>query len=124
MKSSDRFVESLPASSVVFVIESDSLPRRSLDTLPDHARWRMETVPSVRALLELRRPPVPCCLVLSIPHPDSGLPLEPWRSDIPVICLMEAGDVSLSVRAMRAGAFDVLTKPAEGALLLEAVVWP
>jgi FixJ family two-component response regulator len=121
MTSSDPFVESPPASSVVFVIESDSLLRRTLDTLSHDGLWRIETVTSLRALLELRRTPAPCCLVLSVSQPDSDLPVQPWPGDIPMICIMEAGDVSLSVRAMKAGALDVLTKPAEGALLLDAV---
>jgi FixJ family two-component response regulator len=120
MTSSDAILESPPASSVVFVIESDSSLRQSLDTLPHHPLWRIEMVASPRALLELRRTPVPCCLVLNVSHPDD-LPLPPWPDDVPVICISEAGDVSLSVRAMKAGALDVLTKPAEGASLLEAV---
>ena len=121
MTSSDPFVEPPPASPVVFVIESDSSLRRSLDTLSHGALWRIETVASLRALLDLRRTPTPCCVVLNVSQPDSDLPLQPWPGDIPVICIIEAGDVSLSVRAMKAGALDVLTKPAEGASLLEAV---
>ena len=121
MTSSDPSIESPPTSSVVFVIESDGSLRPCLDTLSHHALWRIETVPSLRALLEVRRKPAPCCAVLNVSQPDSDLPLPPWPGDIPVICIIEAGDVSLSVRAMKAGALDVLTKPAEGAPLLHAV---
>ena len=121
MTSSAPSLESPPASSVVFVIESDSSLRQSLDTLSHHALWRVETVASLRALFELQRKSAPCCVVLHVSQPDSDLSLQPWPGDIPVICIIEAADVSLSVRAMRAGALDVLTKPAEGASLLHAV---
>jgi FixJ family two-component response regulator len=121
MTSSDPIPESPPASSLVFVVEGDYSLRRSLDTLPHRALWRIETVPSLRALLELRRTAVPCCLVLDVSQPDSELPLLQWPGDIPVICIIEAGDVTRSVRAMKAGALDVLTKPAGNARLLEAV---
>ena len=121
MTSSDPNLESPRASPVVFVVEGDYSLRRSLDALPHHALWRIETVPSLRALLELRRRALPCCLVLGVSQPDSELPPQPWPSDVPVICIVEAGDVSLSVRAMKAGALDVLTRPGESAGLLDAV---
>jgi FixJ family two-component response regulator len=120
MTSSEPFVESQPTSPMVFVVGSDSSLRRHLDVLSHRALWRVETVASLRALVELRRRPVPCC-VLNVSQPGSDLPLQPWPADMPVICIIEAGDVSLSVRAMRAGALDVLTKPAEESSLLDAV---
>lgn len=121
MTSSEQLVKPPTPSSVVFVIESDSRLRRSLDALAHHAPWRFETVSSLSALLELKRPALPCCLVLDASRPHSELPPQPWPSDIPVICFIEAGDVSLSVRAMKAGALDVLTRPVEDSRLLDAV---
>lgn len=119
MTSSERLAESRPPSSLIFVMESDDSLRRSLDALAPHAPWRIETVTSLSALLEPRRTPLPCCLVLDVSR--SGLPPQPWPADIPVICIMEPGDVPLSVRAMKAGALDVLIRPAEGAPLFDAV---
>jgi FixJ family two-component response regulator len=121
MTSSNQTCESPPASSVVFVIEGDGSLRQPLNTLSHHAPWRIETVASLHALFELTRKPAPCCAVLHVTQPDSDLPLRPWPVDLPVICVIEAADVSLSVRAMKAGALDVLTKPADGRALLCAV---
>ena len=121
MTSSGQLVKSPPACSLVFIIESDSSLRRSLDALAQQALWRIETVTSLRALLELRRIAVPCCLVLDVSQPHCELPPQPWPDDIPLICVTEAGDVSLSVRAMKAGALDVVTRPAEGPPLFDAV---
>jgi FixJ family two-component response regulator len=118
----DLVFESLPASSVVFVIDSDTSLRWALGTLAHGARWRTETVPSISALLGHQRTFAPSCLVLDISQLNSDDFLQrPWPTDMPAICVTDAGDVALSVRAMKAGAVDVLTKPVGSAPLLEAV---
>jgi FixJ family two-component response regulator len=114
-------VESPPAAAVVFVLESDTALRRSLNVLPHDERWRVEAVASVGALSDPQRRPAPCCLVLDVSRPDSELPLPPWPTDIPVICITDPTDISLCVRAMKAGAVDVLTGPIRGAPLLDAI---
>lgn len=121
MTSSGQLVKSPPASPVVFVIGSDSSLRRLLDTPAENALWRIEAVSCLRALLEVQRTAVPTCLVLDASQAHHELPAQPWPGHIPFICVIEAGDVSLSVRAMKAGALDVLTRPVDGASLFDAV---
>ncbi len=118
----DPCLNSPRASSVVFVIDSDTSLRRALDTVAPDACWRTETVSSIRALIVRRRTFEPSCLLLDVSHLDSAdfLP-RLWPTDMPVICVTEVGDVALCVRAMKAGADNVLTKPIGGAPLLEAV---
>jgi FixJ family two-component response regulator len=116
------FFESLPALPAVFVIESDTSLRWALDALAGEARWRTEAVTSISALLGRRRTFAPSCLVLDVSQLDfDDLLVREWRIDMPVICIMNAGDVSLCVHLMKAGAADVLTKPVGTAPLLEAV---
>jgi FixJ family two-component response regulator len=108
------------AASIVFVIESDASVRRSLDTLAHEESWRVETVTSIDALLDRQRAGVPGCLVLDVSRPDSELPL-PWPTHMPVLCVTDPTDIARCVRAMKAGAVDVLTAPVGGAPLLDAI---
>jgi FixJ family two-component response regulator len=110
------------ASSVVFFMDSDTPLQSVLSTLTRGARWRTEAVPSISALLGRPRAFAPSCLVLDVSQLDSVdfLP-RLWAIEMPVICVTDVGDVALSVRAMKAGAVDVLTKPVSSAPLLEAV---
>jgi len=116
------FVKSVPASSLVFVIGSDPSVRRTLDTLAPDAGWRTEIADSISALPGKQRTFAPGCLVLDVSQLESDeLLVWPWPTDMPVICITDANDVLLSVRAMKAGAIDVLTKPVGSTLLLDAV---
>jgi FixJ family two-component response regulator len=119
--SPEPFVESPPSPSVVFVIERDTPLRRSLDALPPDEHRRVETVASISALLAPQRTCAPSCLVLDVSRPDSELPLPPWPMDIPVICVVDPTDISRCVRAMKAGAVDVLSAPVGSAPLLDAI---
>jgi FixJ family two-component response regulator len=119
--SPDAFVESPPAASVVFVTERDTSLRGSLDALPPDERRRVETVASISALLAPPRTRGPSCLVLDVSRPDSELPLPPWPTDIPVICVADPTDISRCVQAMKAGAVDVLSAPVGGTALLDAI---
>jgi FixJ family two-component response regulator len=88
--------------------------------------WRAETFASARAFLARPRPTVPSCLVLDVALPDlSGLDLQQRvaadRSDMPVIFITEFGDVSQSVRAMKAGALEFLTRPFREDVLVGAI---
>jgi FixJ family two-component response regulator len=118
----DRFLAPLPELPVVFVIGSDISLHQELDVLAHSARWRTETVTSTSALLDQRRTFGPSCLVLDVSQLESDdlIPRQ-WPTEMPIICITTAGDVSLSVRAMKAGAADVLTKPVGSALLRDAV---
>jgi len=114
------FFELPPA--LAYVIDSDDSLRWALDTLVHGACRRTGTCPSIRALLGRRPTFAPSCLVLDVSQLDCDdfLP-GPWPFEMPVICITSKGDVALSVRAMKAGAVDVLTTPLGVAPLLEAV---
>jgi FixJ family two-component response regulator len=107
----------------VFVVDDDVSVRESLEFLIRSVGWQPETFASAGAFLT--RPPVdvPGCLLLDISLPDlNGLEVQrriadAWRS-LPIIFITGYGDVPMTVRAMRAGAVDFLTKPFSETTLL------
>jgi len=111
---------------VVFVVDDDVSVRESLDLLIETAGWRAEVFASAEAFLAHPRGDVPCCVVLdySLPHLN-GLELQSRiaaeRSDLPVIFITGHADVPMSVRAMKAGAIEFLTKPFSDEALLNAI---
>jgi FixJ family two-component response regulator len=114
------------ATAVVFVVDDDVSVRESLESLIRSAGWRAETFGSAREFLS--RPPVlaPGCLVLDVHLPDlNGLDLQERlaveRSHLPIILITGYGDVPMAVRAMKAGAVEVLTKPLQDDRLLGAI---
>jgi FixJ family two-component response regulator len=117
---------SIATTPVVFVVDEDASVRESLELLIETSGWRAETFASAQEFLA--RPPavVPNCLVLDVALPDlSGLDLQRRvtadRPDMPVIFLTSHGDVSISVRAMKAGALEFFTKPFREDVLLGAI---
>jgi FixJ family two-component response regulator len=110
---------------VVFVVDDDVSVRESLDALLQTAGWRTETFPSAEAFLARPREPVPSCLVLDVGLPDiNGLDLQNRvanRLDMPIIFITGHGDVPMTVRAMKAGAVEFLTKPFGDDVLLIAI---
>jgi FixJ family two-component response regulator len=111
---------------IVFVVDDDISVRESLEALIRVAGWTPETFSSARAFLARPREDIPCCLVLDVELPDlSGLELQaivaPDRADMPIIFITGHGDIPMSVRAMKAGAVEFLTKPFEAELLLDTV---
>jgi FixJ family two-component response regulator len=111
---------------VVFVVDDDVSVRRSLDLLLDSAGWHAETFASAKEFLS--RPPgrAPSCLVLDVTLPDlDGLELQKRvaaeRIDMPIIFITGYGDVPTTVRAMKAGAMEFLTKPLGSEALLSAI---
>jgi FixJ family two-component response regulator len=116
----------LHATPIVFVVDDDVSVRKSLELLIEAAGWRAETFASAQDFL--RRPLVvaPSCLILDVSLPDlNGLELQkrvaPDRIDMPIIFISGYGDVPISVRAMKAGAMEFLTKPLAGDVLVGAV---
>jgi FixJ family two-component response regulator len=114
------------ATAVVFVVDDDVSVRESLELLIRSEGWRPETFGSAREFLS--HPPVmaPGCLVLDVHLPDlNGLDLQERvaveRIELPVILITGHGDVPMAVRAMKAGAVEVLTKPLEADVLLGAI---
>ena len=113
------------ANSIVFVVDDDVSVRESLELLLRTAGFEPETFSSAQDFLSRSRPTVPCCLVLDVTLPGlSGLELQErlaQREEMPIIFITAHGDVPMTVRAMKAGAVEFLTKPFEVDVLLEAI---
>jgi len=113
------------ARSLVFVVSDDAVLRAALVVLIGANGWRVETFPSAADFLLRSRATVPCCLLLDVTLPaHRGLELQRQladRSDMPIIFMTGFGDVPTTVQAMKAGAFDFLTKPLGDVLLLATV---
>lgn len=113
-------------SPTVYVVDDDVSVRESLDLLIRWAGWRPETFASARAFLAHARPRAPGCLVLDVRLPDlDGLELQRHlagdQPSLPIIFITGYGDVPMTVRAIRAGAVEFLTKPFSDRALLDAV---
>jgi FixJ family two-component response regulator len=111
---------------IVFVVDDDVSVRESLELLIQTEGWQPETFASAQEFLARPRAPVPSCLVLDVSMPDlNGLELQqrlaPDRGDMPVIFITGYGDIPMSVRAMKAGAIEFLTKPLGNQALLDAI---
>jgi FixJ family two-component response regulator len=111
---------------IVFVIDDDRMIRDGLQSLIRSVGLRVETFASAQDFLGTKRPDTPACLVLDVRMPGlSGLDLQlKLRDDgipIPVIFITGHGDIPMSVRAMKEGAHEFLTKPVRGQDLLDAV---
>jgi FixJ family two-component response regulator len=108
---------------LVFIVDDDISIRESLELLMADAGWRPEVFASAREFLARPRPQSPSCLILDVSLPDlNGLELQKHiaseRAEMPIIFITGHGDIPMTVRAMRAGAAEFLTKPfAPGALL-------
>jgi FixJ family two-component response regulator len=113
-------------SALIYVVDDDESVRRALGALVRVAGLRVQTFPSAQEFLAFSRPDVPSCLVLDVQLPGlSGLDLqeELAKADIqiPIIFLTGHGDIPMTVRAMKAGAQEFLTKPFDDEDLLEAI---
>ena len=111
---------------IVFVVDDDISVRESLELLIQVSGWRAETFASAREFLARPRASVPSCVILDLALPDgSGLDLQQRvaadRPDMPIIFITGYGDVSQSVRAMKAGALEFLTKPFREDVLVSAI---
>ena len=111
---------------IVFVIDDDSSVREALSNLFRSVGLRVEAFGSAHEFLQLKLPNVPSCLILDIRLPRvSGLDFqaELAKADIhiPVIFMTGHGDIPMTVRAMKAGAVDFLTKPFRDQDMLDAV---
>jgi FixJ family two-component response regulator len=111
---------------IVFVIDDELLIREGIQSLIKSQGLRVETFASARDFMLAKRPDAPACLVLDVRMPGlSGLDLQRKLSDaniqIPIIFITGHGDIPMSVRAMKEGALEFLTKPVRGQDLLDAV---
>jgi FixJ family two-component response regulator len=112
--------------SAVFLIDDDPSFRRSCERLLSLAGYRVESFPSAKEFLERGQPDIPACLVTDLRMPGmNGIDLQSVLAnagwEIPLIFVTGHGDVSTSVRAMKAGAIEFLTKPFQEHELLTAV---
>ncbi len=111
---------------VVFVVDDDPSVRSSLKFLINSVGLQVESFDSADALLQRKRPDAPSCLVLDVRLRGlSGLDfqreLAARNSRMPIIFITGHGDIPMSVRAMKAGAVEFLTKPFRDQDLLDAV---
>jgi FixJ family two-component response regulator len=114
------------AKPTVFVVDDDISVRESLELLISSAGWQPQTFASAQEFLSRPRAPAPRCLILDVNLPDlNGLDLQERiaddRVDMPIIFITGYGDVPMTVRAMKAGAAEFLTKPFGEDVLLRAI---
>jgi FixJ family two-component response regulator len=114
------------ADAIVFVIDDDAAIREALESLVRSVGLQVETFRSPREFLKMQLPQVASCLVLDVRLPGvSGLDfhrqLAEAKIHIPVIFITGHGDIPMSVRAMKAGAVEFLTKPFRDQDLLDAI---
>jgi FixJ family two-component response regulator len=111
---------------VVFVVDDDVSVRESLELLIQSAGWKPELFASAREFLAWPKAVGPSCLILDVNLPDlNGLELQKRiandRIETPIIFITGYGDVPMTVRAMKAGAVEFLTKPFGDDVLLGAI---
>jgi FixJ family two-component response regulator len=111
---------------IVFVVDDDAAVRDSVKRLISSVGLRVETFGSTGEFLSKKHGDAPACLVLDVRLPgSSGLELQRELSEadvhIPIIFITGHADVPMTVRAMKAGAVEFLTKPFRGQELLDAI---
>ena len=114
------------ADAIVFVVDDDESVRQSLKNLVGSVGLRVEAFASAQEFLRSKLMDVPGCLVLDVRLPGlSGLDLQKRMADagieIPIIFITGHGDIPMTVRAMKAGAVEFLTKPFRDQDLLDAI---
>jgi FixJ family two-component response regulator len=121
---SDEVNMSSPTPTV-FIVDDDISVRESVELLVKSGGWRAETFESGQDSLSRPRAAVPCCLLLDVELPGlSGLELQRQlteRTDMPIIFITGHGDIPMTVRAMKAGAAEFLTKPLKDDVLINAI---
>jgi FixJ family two-component response regulator len=114
------------SAPIVFVVDDDASVREAVQRLIASVGLRVQTFGSTSEFFNSKRPEAPACLVLDVRLPDaSGLELQrdlaAANVQIPIIFITGHADVPMTVRAMKAGAVEFLTKPFRGQELLDAV---
>jgi FixJ family two-component response regulator len=116
----------LSATPIVFVVDDDPSVREALESLIVQAGWRAQVFESAQDFLGFPRASAPSCLVLDVTMPGlNGLELQSLiagdRIDMPIIFITGHADVPMTVKAMKAGAVEFLTKPVSEDVLLNAI---
>ena len=114
------------AASTVFVIDDDSLVRAAIQGMLKSVGLRSETFGTPQEFLRCKRPDEPSCLILDVRLPGvNGLEFQRELADagirIPIIFITGHGDIQMSVKAMKSGAVEFLTKPFRDQDLLDAI---
>jgi FixJ family two-component response regulator len=112
--------------SVIFVVDDDASMRDAMQFLFRSVGLRAEVFASAAEFLRIKLPDVPCCLVLDIRLPGlSGLDFQTElikaNIQVPIVFITGHGDIPMSVKAMKAGAIEFLTKPFRDQDMLDAV---
>ena len=114
----------MPTEPIVYIVDDDSSVREALESLVRSVGLRAELFRTAQEFLKYKRADVPSYLVLDVRLPGlSGLDLqrELGAAEIPIIFITGHGDIAMSVRAMKAGAIEFLTKPFRDQDLLDAI---
>jgi FixJ family two-component response regulator len=115
-----------PTPPTVVVVDDDVSVRESLELLIENEGWKPALFESAQKFLARLPNLVPSCLILDVNLPDlSGLDIQQRITDekfsTPIIFITGYGDIPTSVRAMKAGAAEFLTKPLDDAIVLQAI---
>ena len=113
-----------PTEPIVYIVDDDMSVREALEGLVRSVGLRAELFRTAQEFLQYKRADAPSCLVLDVRLPGlSGLDLqrELGAAEIPIIFITGHGDIAMSVRAMKAGAVEFLTKPFRDQDLLDAI---
>jgi FixJ family two-component response regulator len=114
-----------PENFIVFIVDDDARMRESLSDLLESLGWRAVALGSAGEYMSYPRPDLPACLILDVELPDiNGLDFQKQISHgdhPPIVFLTGHGDISSSVRAIKDGAVDFLTKPFTERDLVDAI---
>jgi FixJ family two-component response regulator len=115
-----------PTKPTVVVVDDDISVRESLELLIENEGWHPALFESAQAFLARLPTLVPSCLILDVNLPDlSGLDIQERisaeKSSTPIIFITGYGDIPMSVRAMKAGAAEFLTKPLDDEIVIQAI---
>src|ERR1700678_796503 len=126
LRTASRPFPMISATPIVFVVDDDPSVREALESLIVQAGWRAQVFESAQAFLNFPRASAPSCLVLDVSLPGlNGLELQSLiagdRIDMPIIFITGHADVPMTVKAMKAGAVEFLTKPVAEDVLLDAI---
>jgi FixJ family two-component response regulator len=118
--------ESRRSNAVIAIVDDDPSVRKGLERLIRSLGWQAETFASAQEFLDRPRTEAPSCLVLDLQLPGlSGLDLQKRMAEAgletPIVFLTGHGDIPASVKAMKAGAVEFLTKPVDEQDLLNAI---
>ena len=117
--------EASEATPVVWVVDGDPIVRGQLESLIRSEGWQPRMFVSGRELTACRRELIPGCMILDVQNPDlTDLELRKLiaeRPEMPLICIAADGDVPMTVKAMKAGAIEFITKPFRNDHMLTAI---